>query len=163
MTQPIPSNMKYTFKSTTIFLFLLTLFSCNGNKTYDLIVEFDHVDGLDKTSLVKISGMEVGKVKKMQLVDNQVWVTVAIQNEVQISKSAEFKIKSGSLLGAKYIDVDIFIRDPENLKDGDHVRGEYEEDPFTYFNSMRSLNIDSMVKLMMQPLLDSIPVEFEKK
>jgi len=72
---------------------------------YEVIAVFDSVSGLVKTSPIQVAGIEVGRVKDIQLAGSQAKVTMLIRKEVPIYADARVIIKSQGVLGDKYIEI----------------------------------------------------------
>jgi phospholipid/cholesterol/gamma-HCH transport system substrate-binding protein len=72
---------------------------------YELTVLFESVSGLVKNSPIQIAGIEVGRVKKIDLKDGQAQVTMTIRKEVPIYADARAIIKSQGVLGDKFIEI----------------------------------------------------------
>ncbi|MBI4056769.1 MAG: MCE family protein [Elusimicrobia bacterium] len=73
---------------------------------YQMTVYFDDVSGLPKKSVVKLNGVEVGKVKDITLEGNKARVDLAIQMGVKIYKDAKFRIASTSIIGSKFLAIE---------------------------------------------------------
>ncbi|MCK9418530.1 MAG: MlaD family protein [Nitrospirae bacterium] len=71
---------------------------------YTLQAAFDSVAGLDTKSSVRMAGVKIGLVEKVELEDNRAKVTVRIQPEVKIPRGTEAMIKTMGLLGEKYVE-----------------------------------------------------------
>lgn len=76
-----------------------------STENYDLTVRFDSVSGLVKNSPIQIAGIEVGRVKDIQLKDGRAEVTMTIRKGVPIYADARAEIKSQGVLGDKFIEV----------------------------------------------------------
>ncbi len=73
-------------------------------KGYTLQAAFDSVAGLDTKSSVRMAGVKIGLVEKVELEDNRAKVTVRINPEVKIQRGTEVMIKTMGLLGEKYVE-----------------------------------------------------------
>jgi phospholipid/cholesterol/gamma-HCH transport system substrate-binding protein len=71
---------------------------------YTLQAAFDSVAGLDTKSAVRMAGVKIGLVEKVELEDNRAKVTVRIYPEVKIARGSEAMIKTMGLLGEKYVE-----------------------------------------------------------
>ena len=91
---------------------------------YQVDIEFNDVVGLPDKSIVKLSGVEVGKVKKIYMEDGGVVVQVSIFEGIKIYRDARFFIGSTSIIGSKYLQIDQGTRFAGIIKKGDRVKGE---------------------------------------
>ncbi len=97
------------------------------SKDYRLTLFYGNVNGLTDGSPITIAGLNIGKVQDMRLAGNVIAVSVAIDNNVNISIDSKAFIKSSSLMGGKQIAMIPGVS-PEILKDGDTLTGAYEAD-----------------------------------
>jgi len=74
-------------------------------KRYTIYAQFHDVANLTKNSPVKLSGVEIGQVKDIILVDSHAKVICAIRQGVDIYKDAEFEIGSTGIIGSKYLQI----------------------------------------------------------
>ncbi|MBP9854855.1 MAG: MCE family protein [Candidatus Omnitrophica bacterium] len=72
---------------------------------YSLNATFPTVNGLRKDTNIEIAGVPVGKVKEIQLKDNQAIVILDIKKEISIQDDAIAAIRTKGLLGDKYIEI----------------------------------------------------------
>ncbi|MCK4935868.1 MAG: MCE family protein, partial [Elusimicrobiales bacterium] len=91
---------------------------------YQVDIEFNDVAGLPDKSMVKLSGVEVGKVKRIYMEDGGVIVQVSIFDGIKIYRDARFFIGSTSIIGSKYLQIDQGSRFSGIIKNGDRVKGE---------------------------------------
>jgi phospholipid/cholesterol/gamma-HCH transport system substrate-binding protein len=74
--------------------------------TYILKGSFDAAgQGLQKSSDVKIRGVNVGKVAKVDLVDGRALVTMDIKSSNKIPESATATVRAKTLFGEKFVDI----------------------------------------------------------
>jgi phospholipid/cholesterol/gamma-HCH transport system substrate-binding protein len=71
---------------------------------YTLQAAFDSVAGLDAKSSVRMAGVKIGLVEKVELEDSRAMVTLRINPEVKIARGTEAVIKTMGLLGEKYVE-----------------------------------------------------------
>ncbi|HUS58331.1 MAG TPA: MlaD family protein [Planctomycetota bacterium] len=69
-------------------------------------IRFDDVRGLKAGDEVRASGVQVGKVQKIELVNGKVTVAVRLYKELPFYKNGEITIESVSPLGGKYINIE---------------------------------------------------------
>lgn len=98
------------------------------NRTPKIYAIFKTVGGLDKSNFVKINGLNVGAVYKMEPADenvNSIKVTISISEDVNIPSNSVAYI-SGSLLGSSNLIID--KGDAKTyLKDGDRISTREED------------------------------------
>ncbi|MGB3850458.1 MAG: MlaD family protein [Tunicatimonas sp.] len=92
-------------------------------------VVYDNIDGLTTSNPVIISGLKVGRVERIQLMqdrDNHLLVTIRVDESVRVGKSARAVLASSSILGGETI-----VLDPgdvsQPLVDNDTIRGVKEQ------------------------------------
>lgn len=73
---------------------------------YPLFVEFRDVAGLPDKSVVKLAGVEIGKIKEIYLERDRVRVRIAVRDGVKIYRNSQFLVGSTSLIGSKYLQID---------------------------------------------------------
>jgi phospholipid/cholesterol/gamma-HCH transport system substrate-binding protein len=79
-----------------------------GDDTYPLFARFTSVAGLRTGSLVYISGIEVGRVEKLSMdQENQkAVVEIRIRKDIKIYDDAIAAIKTEGLIGDRYLSID---------------------------------------------------------
>ncbi len=76
-----------------------------GGDYYEVQAEFSSASGLKPGAPVEIAGVEVGRVKDIQLRDYQASVTVAIQRGVEVYSDAIASIKTRGIIGEKFLEL----------------------------------------------------------
>ncbi len=97
------------------------------SRSYPLNVEFADVSGLPVKAAVKLSGVEVGKVKAIKIEDGKVIVVAAINEGVPLYKGAQFSVVMTGIIGTKYVKVTQGDKALGLLASGDYVRGTDEK------------------------------------
>jgi phospholipid/cholesterol/gamma-HCH transport system substrate-binding protein len=89
---------------------------------YELKTKFDNVQGLKSGAIVRVAGVEVGKVTDVQFSGAAVQVTLAVKNDMQqrITTDSRASIGSLSLLGEPIIDISPSSTGT-SLKNGDFI------------------------------------------
>ena len=72
---------------------------------YRVIALFDSVAGLDAKAAVRMAGVQIGSVEKVELQDGQAKLTIRIDPDVKVPRGAEAAVKTMGLLGDKYVDL----------------------------------------------------------
>ncbi len=88
---------------------------------YSISVKFDTAAGLDKNASVRVAGVEVGRVKDIELKDNQARVTLEIKKGFKIGKDFTALLTTKGLLGEKYIELLPGSPSAPALKEGDEI------------------------------------------
>ena len=91
-------------------------------KTYSITASFTDASGIELGSVVRISGVEVGKVTNFHL-DHEIFnaeVEIAMSNSVKLPNDSSAKIVSAGLLGEKFIAITPGIEE-EYLQKGDSI------------------------------------------
>ncbi len=118
-----------TLLATAIFL----LGDVSFEKRYTLYGQFSDVANLSKDAPVKLSGVEVGQVRSIELVDGGARVIMSIRKGVDIYNDALFQIGSTGIIGSKYLQVDQGSRAKGVIPANSTVRG---EDPVSIERSL---------------------------
>lgn len=95
---------------------------------YRLRAYFDRVDGLTEEDVVTLVGVEVGKVKGVEIKDSRVEVTLLIDDSAVIREDSIARLESESLLGGKYVGISAGSPDSRRLNDGDVIKTEEAAD-----------------------------------
>ncbi|MDI6781634.1 MAG: MlaD family protein [bacterium] len=89
---------------------------------YQLRVHFDYVSGLDIGAPVRLAGMEIGEVRDLQLIGNQIEATIWVESSAKIHSDAKVTINSLGIVGEKYIEITLGKK--KLLKNNDSIIGE---------------------------------------
>lgn len=126
------------------------------NRTPKVYAIFKTVGGLEKSNFVKINGLNVGSVYKMEPADeniNNIKVTISISEDVNIPSNSVAYI-SGSLLGASNIviekgDAKTFIKDGSRLatREEDGLLGDLTSEAKPLMGKVRNV-ADSLTMLL---------------
>ncbi|HUU50068.1 MAG TPA: MlaD family protein [Nitrospinota bacterium] len=103
----------------TITVGELSLFKEKGDV---IIAYFNNVAGLDRKSIVRVSGVEVGKVESITLDKGKARVALRFDKKVILREDAIAYIKSESFLGEKYVEVSPGSPDKPVLKPGSIIK-----------------------------------------
>jgi phospholipid/cholesterol/gamma-HCH transport system substrate-binding protein len=76
-----------------------------GKKGYFLSAVFESVSGLDEKAAVRMAGVLIGTVERVELIDSHAKVVMRINAEVQIKRGSQAAIKTEGLLGDKYVEI----------------------------------------------------------
>ena len=90
--------------------------------SYELLAQFDRVDGLDNGADVRIGGIKVGSVTDQTLdpASYRAQVQFTVQDNVELPYDSSAAIMSDGLLGGKYLSIEPG-GDIEMLESGDEV------------------------------------------
>ena len=108
---------------TAIGFLTLGMQSINNQKDgYNISLIFGSTAGLKNGDDVKISGINVGKITKLELnqEDYNAKVNIIVNNDIKIPDDSSAKIASSSLLGGNFLDI-IPGSSEQNLKPNDVI------------------------------------------
>ncbi len=91
-----------------LIIFIFLAFKVGGaswgrKNTY--IIKARDVLGLVENSSVMIAGVEIGRIKKLDVENGTAIITVSIDGKYRLTRGTRFYIRGKSLLGEKYLDV----------------------------------------------------------
>jgi len=112
-------------------------------KGYRLNIYFDDVGNLMERAWVRMRGVKIGRVEKIEIENNKAKVVVWIDDKVKLYKTAKAKISSTGVLGVKYIEIVQGEPSDEFLKDGDNV---YNTESIVSIDDAISEGINSLKK-----------------
>ena len=95
---------------------------------YTLNARFDRVDGLEIEDPVTLSGVEVGKVKTLEISGDRVKVAILLDRDAVVPQGSIARIESESPLGGKYVGIKRGPVDGQALKDGEELETEEAAD-----------------------------------
>tara|TARA_B100000989_G_C19430332_1_gene422745 strand:- start:370 stop:840 length:471 start_codon:yes stop_codon:yes gene_type:complete len=128
-------NMRYSYVEilmgavvlmTAIFFLILGMQSIDNNQKdgYNLSLLFGSSAGLKKGDDVKISGINVGKITKMDLdlTDYNAKIRIKLNDTIKIPDDSKARITSSSLLGGNFLDIipgtsDTFLKPDDIIYD----------------------------------------------
>ena len=113
-------------------------------RTYDVNVKFEDVSGLPIKAPVKLSGVEVGKVKQIKIEGDDVVVVAEIRKDVPLHRGAQFSVVMTGIIGSKYLKV----------VQGDPNAGVYKNGD--YLDGVNELPLDVMVTQTMASIKDFV-------
>lgn len=87
--------------ASTLFLTDSHLFKSHDN----YFVDFKDVEALPPKAAVKISGVEIGKVKRVELRDGLARVTIGIDPEITLYADAVGRIGSTGIIGTRFVEL----------------------------------------------------------
>ena len=76
-----------------------------GGKGYPLYAEFVNAGGIKPGATVEIAGVNIGRVKSVQLDDYQALIEFTVRNDIEIQEDAIASIKTKGLIGEKYLQI----------------------------------------------------------
>lgn len=134
---------------SSILLFIWGYSFLKGRNLFDsskkLYVIYDSVEGLEPSSLVKIKGVNVGRVNSYGFLENKkVQVEIAITSDYPISKSSIAELSSSSPIGGKEIIIIPNDADTNIVSSGD------------FLQSRSKLGLTDALAEQMVPLKDKI-------
>lgn len=96
-------------------------FSIGKEEGYQIYVSMDSAAGLDPNASVRVAGVEVGRAKVIDLVDNKARLTLLIKPGIVIGKDFTAVLKTQGLLGERYLDLLPGSPYATPLEDGDEL------------------------------------------
>ena len=90
-----------TILTSIFFLGKIQLFK----RTAVYHVEFSDVEALPTKAAVKIAGVEIGKVSRVDLVDGKARVTIQIDPKIKIFSDAVAQIGTTGIIGTRFVDL----------------------------------------------------------
>lgn len=88
---------------------------------YTLYVTLENVAGVDVESAVRIAGVDVGYIRKIELADSKAILTLSIFPKVRVGSDYKAALKSRGLLGEKYLELLPGTPNSISLKNGDTI------------------------------------------
>ena len=114
----------FTVVGLAVFGFsLYFLGGLSVTRTYDLNVKFEDVSGLPIKAPIKLSGVEVGKVKQIKIENGDVIVVAQINKDIPIHRGAQFSVVMTGIIGSKYLKVVQGDTAAAVYKNGDYLDG----------------------------------------
>jgi phospholipid/cholesterol/gamma-HCH transport system substrate-binding protein len=74
-------------------------------KGYVVYAVFDSVAGIDAKAAVRMAGVKIGSVEKVELIDSRARLTLRIDPAVKIARNSHAMVKTMGLLGEKYVEI----------------------------------------------------------
>lgn len=125
------------FLAVGLFVVLGSIFMLGSNKSYfqevfRLHAYFDSVQGLNKGSVVSLSGVKVGNVGAIEY-DNQknlveVVINIDAQFKNKLKKDSRVELRTQGALGDKFLFISPGIKADEFLKNEDEISADYGND-----------------------------------
>ncbi|MCX7941437.1 MAG: MlaD family protein [Endomicrobia bacterium] len=112
-------------------------------KGYRLNLYFDDVGNLAERAWVRMRGVKIGRVERINIEDNKARVVVWIDGDVKLYKGSRAKISSTGVLGIKYVEMIQGKILEERLKDGDAI---YETESIVSIDDAINEGINSLKK-----------------
>ncbi len=93
-----------------------------GSNSYEIDARFGSIEGLEVAASVEIAGVQVGKVKRITLEENEALVTMEINKGTKITDDTIASIRTKGVIGDKFVKLspggsDEFLTDKDSLMD----------------------------------------------
>lgn len=112
-----------SFLILALFIFIVGNLSVLFRKSgYPLSVFFNSTAGLEKRAMVRMSGVKIGYVKDIRLVERKAKVDMLISPEILVPSGSKATLAALGLLGEKYIEI-IPSDHPDFCQPGDSLEG----------------------------------------
>jgi phospholipid/cholesterol/gamma-HCH transport system substrate-binding protein len=114
------------FTLSGLFVFALGIivlgdFQFHG--TYPLYVYFDNALGLPEKGPVKVAGVEVGQVERIELDNQRARVKVRMRNTIEVHHGTKAQVASTGFIGSKYLEMTLGDPNAPVLSAGDSIEG----------------------------------------
>ncbi len=121
-------------------------------KPYKVKTYFNYADGVKKDSIVKLSGIEVGRVEKVDLVytpETKIELLLSIDKKAMIREDAIAFISTSGMIGDAYIGIAQGSTEKQFIKDGGEIPS---EDPVEMRKMMKKADMiaDNLDKTLME-------------
>lgn len=115
----------FVFLGLVVFGFgVMKLSDISLKRSYTLNFVFDDVGNLRDKSMVKMSGVEVGKVHGIRIENGRAKVSARIDADVPVYANGGVKIRLSGLIGTQFLDLAPGTPESTRLKDGDTLFGQ---------------------------------------
>jgi phospholipid/cholesterol/gamma-HCH transport system substrate-binding protein len=108
-------------------MLMLLIFMIGGlhilERGYNIYVFFNNLGDLKLRAPVKMSGVEIGMVKSIDLVEGMARVRLWIKDGIRIPSRSKVTISTIGIVGETYVDVSPEGKGGPYLKEGDRIRG----------------------------------------
>lgn len=142
-----PETKLGIFTVLGLIVFGFSLYFLGGfsvTRSYDLNIKFADVSGLPVRAPVKLSGVEVGKVKQIKIENGDVIVVAQINEGVSIYTGARFSVVMTGIIGSKYLKVE----------QGDTMLAAYKSG--AYIDGVDELPMDAMITQTMASIKEFV-------
>lgn len=96
----------FTLSGVAVFAMgVLLLGDISFRRSYPVHVSFDSAEGLPVNGSVKVAGVEVGKVQKIELENQRALVTLKMNKGVKVHRDGRARVASTGLIGSKYLEL----------------------------------------------------------
>jgi phospholipid/cholesterol/gamma-HCH transport system substrate-binding protein len=92
---------------------------------YELKVSFNYVSGLEIGSPVRVSGLRVGEVSRMDIsreVQPKIIVTLKLKPDIRLGRHSQISIRSLGIIGEKYVEISPTVERDE-IRPGESIVG----------------------------------------
>lgn len=109
------------------FVFFIFAYTTSGYSNhvsgYNLIADFQNIDGISKGSDVKMAGIKIGVVEDIALEEESYYaiLKLKIRNDIQIPEDSNAIISTSGLVGNKFVKINPGSSD-DNFKNGGKIR-----------------------------------------
>lgn len=90
------------------------------------VLRYEQIGTLSPGNLVRVNGIPHGQIKKVQLTEDAVFVTIEVEKGTKIQKNSAFRLINSGLMGEREVAIQLG-ESSEFLADGDTANGAYDE------------------------------------
>lgn len=92
-----------------------------GSQGYTVHADFSTAGGLQSGATVELSGVEIGRVEAVDLVDYQARVVMKIRDGIVLHEDAQAALKNNGLIGERYVEITPG-KAPEKIPPGGQIK-----------------------------------------
>lgn len=118
---------------------------------YKIRILFPSVEGLRQGSKVRILGVDVGRVKELRVIEDNVLVYASLSESAPLYEDYKIEIRNESAIGGKFISIYPGSQGSKRLAttmDGQLLKGLSYRDPFTSISQMIDENRANVYKTL---------------
>lgn len=93
------------------------------SRNHRYYVDFNNVEALPPKAAVKVAGVEIGKVRKVSLVEGKARVTIDIDPDVKVHEDGNARVDSTGIIGTKFVNLYPGTEMSPVLKNGSTIKG----------------------------------------
>lgn len=93
------------------------------SRSHRYYVDFTNVEALPPKAAVKVAGVEIGKVRRVSLVEGHARVTIDINPDVAVHTDAHAKVDSTGIIGTKFVNLFPGTEMAAKLESGAAIQG----------------------------------------
>ncbi len=127
MTNEVKAGIIVVAAILVVALFYTKTAGTKSGKTYKVKTYFNYAEGVKQDAIVKLAGIEVGRVEKIQfqyLPETKIEMVMAISDKARIHEDSIAFIATSGMIGDAYIGITSGEADKPSVKDGGTIASE---------------------------------------